>query len=112
MQPAPDIANMSLIEGLAADVAVLQPQFVQEVLEMWGQTSGVGSQILPQPVSDSLADRRAGGAIDVLVSVSIRVGHCSSRFGFMSTRSHQMITPNQVLQLRIVSDFVGQMAFR
>jgi hypothetical protein len=101
---------LSGIEGRA--LAVLPPQLVQQPLELRRQTGRFGSQILSQPFSDRLADRRAGGTVDLLVSVDISVGHCRSRFAFISMRSHQMITPNQVRQHQIVSDFVADMPFR
>jgi hypothetical protein len=100
------------IEDLGAALALLRPQFVQQVLEVGRQTGRFGHQILPQPVSDRLADRRAGCTIDLLVSVDVSVGHCSSRFAFISMQSHQMITPDQVRQHQIVSDFVDHVRFR
>jgi hypothetical protein len=69
-------------------LAILQAQFVQQVLEVGRQTGTFRNQILPQPVSDSPADRRAGRTVDWLVFVVVSVGHCSSRFAFISSRSH------------------------
>jgi hypothetical protein len=71
-------------------LAILRPQFIQQVLQVRRQTGRFGSQTQPQPVSYRLADRRAGGTVDLLVSVDISVGHFSSRFAFISLRSHQI----------------------
>ena len=38
------------------------------------------SQVLPQPVPDSLADRRAGRTVDLHGSVGVSVGHYGFRF--------------------------------
>jgi hypothetical protein len=81
-------------EDLAAALAVLQPQLVQQLLEVGRETGRFGNQILPQPVSDDFADHRAGRAVDLLVSVDILVGHCvpdSRLFQCDHTkRSHQI----------------------
>jgi hypothetical protein len=98
--------------ALTVALAILQLQLLQQVPEVGGQTARFGNQILPQPVSDRLANRRAGGTVDLLVSVGIRVGHCSSCFGFISMQSHRVITSGQVRQHGIVSDFVARMRFR
>src|ERR1700704_1382102 len=78
--------------ALAVALTILQLQLLQQVPEVGGQTARFGNQILPQPVSDRLANRRAGGTVDLLVSVGILVGHCSSRFGFISMQSHRVTT--------------------
>jgi hypothetical protein len=64
--------------SLATALGVLQQQLVQQVLEMGWQTGRLGSQVLPQPVSDNLADRRAGRTVDVHGSIGVSVGHCGS----------------------------------
>jgi hypothetical protein len=71
-------------------MAVQQPQLIQQMPEVGRQTGGFGNEVLPQPVSDSFADRRAGRAVDRLVSVAISVGHCGFRFAFNSMQLHQV----------------------
>jgi hypothetical protein len=59
---------------------VLQPQLIQQALEMGWQSGWFRSQVLPQPVPDSLADRRAGRTVDLHGSVGVSVGHYGFRF--------------------------------
>jgi hypothetical protein len=69
---------------------VLQPQFVEQVLEMGRQTDWFGSQVPPQPLADSLADRRTGRTVDLLGSVDVSVGHYGFRFAFSSIGWHRV----------------------
>src|SRR5258708_17974513 len=81
-------AKAAVVDGLGTALVVLQPQFVQQLLEMGRQTgrSGrFGNEILPQPLSDSLADRCAGRTVD-FVSIAISVGHYRFRLAFISIR--------------------------
>jgi hypothetical protein len=69
---------------------VLQLQLIQQVLEMGWQSGWFRSQVLPQPVPDSLADRRAGRTVDLHGSVGISVGHYGFRFVFNSMGRHRV----------------------
>jgi hypothetical protein len=82
--------HIPLLKVSQAALAILQSQLVHQVLKLGRQNGRFGNQILPQPVSDGLADLRAGRTVDLLVFIDISVGHCISRLAFISARSHQI----------------------